>query len=256
MKGAFTMMRKIVGMVLVLLMAAASAGYAAEPQGWSFSIMPYAWLAGFQGSATVDGHTLNFNKSWSDISDYVDWGGSVLGNIQYDRFLFFVQEDYVKFQHLAPTVDGGVNHGSLQPDVLISETGVGYQVDGWMEGQTFDLEVGVRNFHLTNHLDVYNVGIFSDTRNVTDPILLIRPHLPLFPSSIKGLSFDGTFGAGAGGNSKFVYELSPTLKYKFTDNLFGTIGYRRLGWDYHGNNSNNKINISMAGMMVGIGVTF
>ena len=251
------MMRKIVGMVLVILMAAASGAYAADPEGWKFSIMPYMWLAGFQGSATVDGHTLNFDKSYSDISNEINWGGSVLGNVQYDRFLFFVQEDYVKFKHISPTVDGGVNHGSLQADVLISESGVGYQVNGWMEGQTFDLEVGVRNLHLTNHLDVYNVGIFSDTRNITDPMILIRPSIPLFPSSIKGLSFNGTFGAGAGGNSKFVYELSPTLRYQFTDHLFGTVGYRRLGWDYEqSSNSNNKVILSMSGIMIGIGVSF
>jgi len=250
------MMRKIVGMVLVILMAASGA-YAADPEGWKFSIMPYMWLAGFQGSATVDGHTLNFDKSYSDISNEINWGGSVLGNIQYDRFLFFVQEDYVDFKHISPTVDGGVNHGSLQADVLISESGVGYQVNGWMEGQTFDLEVGVRNLHLTNHLDVYNVGIFSDTRNITDPMILIRPTIPLFPSSIKGLSFNGTFGAGAGGNSKFVYELSPTLRYQFTDHLFGTVGYRRLGWDYEqSSNSNNKVILSMSGIMIGIGVSF
>jgi|GEM_PF-442583 len=256
MKGAIKMIRRIVGMVAVILMMAASAGYAAEPQGWSFSVMPYAWLAGFQGSMTVAGHTINFDKSWSDISEYVDQGGSVLGNVQYNRFLFFVQEDYVKFQHLSPTVDGGANRGSTQPIVLVSEAGVGYKVDGWMEGQTFDLEVGVRNFHLTNHLDVYNVGIFSNTRNVTDGMFWLRPHVPLFPSDIKGLSLVGGFGIGAG-NSKFDYELSPTLRYEFTDSIAGVFGYRRLGWDWNtSSNSNNKINVSMAGLMVGIDVTF
>ena len=251
------MMKRIVGMVAVVLMMAASVGHAEEPQGWKFSVMPYAWLAGAEGTVVVNGHTENFDKSFTDLFKAVDWAGSILANVQYDRYLFWVQEDYLKLSTSELDVDSEPKHGSLDSKVLISEAGVGYQVDGWMEGQTFDLDIGVRNLHMENDLTIYGVGTFSRTSNVNDPIFFLRPHVPLFPSEIKGLSFNGNFGAGGGGDSKFVYELSPMLKYEFTKNIFGEIGYRRVGWDfYQKNNSTNKVNISMAGMMFGIGVTF
>ncbi len=81
------MITRIVGMVAAMMRMAASAANAEEPKGWKFEVTPYAWLAGVEGDVTANGHTAEFKKSFSDLLDYVEWAGSLLGVARYNRYL-------------------------------------------------------------------------------------------------------------------------------------------------------------------------
>lgn len=245
---------RIVGVVAVVVMMAASAAKAEEPKGWKFEITPYAWLAGIEGDMTVNGHTAEFKKSFSDLFDYVDWGGSLLGVAQYNRYLAWVQADYFSLRTGKLDVDQQPQHGRLDSKLFLGEYAVGYQVDGWAEGQTIDLLVGGRTLRVENTLEVYGVGTFSKNKNVTDPIFVMRPSIPLFPSKITGLRFNSTLGIGGGVDSDLIWELQPQFQYQFTDHIAGRLGYRTVHYKF--SKDGNQLNIDLSGLIVGIGVLF
>lgn len=239
------------------MLVAGITSFAEDPQGWKFELTPYAWLAGIEGDATVNGNKVDFDKSFSDLFDAVELGGSILGVAQYDRYLIWGQFDYFDLSTDNLDVDKQPQRGSLDTKMLLSEVAVGYQVDGWAEGQTFDLLVGVRNMHIENDLNLNNGKSASRDNDITDPILVVRPSMPVLPSKIDGLRFNPTLAAGAGGDSDFVYELFPQLQYQISENVAARIGYRRVGYKFKGeNNSDNELNVKLAGMIVGVGITF
>ena len=251
------MKTRMVGMVAAALLLVGSGGYAAEPQGWKFELTPYAWMAGLEGDVTVNGQKTDFDKSFSDLFKAVELGGSLLGVAQYDRFLLWGQVDYFSLSTDELDVEDQPQGGKLDLKTLLGEVAVGYQIDGWMEGQTFDLLVGARILHMENDLEVYGQGSKSKDTDVVDPILVVRPSMLVFPSKIQGLRFNPTLAIGGGGDSDLVYELFPQLQYQITDNIAARLGYRTVGYKFKGEkNEDNELNLRMAGLTVGLGVTF
>lgn len=249
------MKTRIVGVAAALLVSV-SGGFAAEPEGWKFEVTPYAWLAGLEGDITVRGHKVDFDKSASDMLDYVEVAGSLLTVVQYDRYLFWGQVDYFELSTDELDIDDQPKHGKLDTTMVLAEVAAGYQVDGWMEGQTFDLLVGARLLHTENDLTIYNVGEASKDDDVWNPIVMVRPSIPLFPSKIEGLRFNPTLGiGGGGGNTTLTYELAPQLQYAFNDNIAARVGYRRVGYQMNGK-GDNELNFDLAGLFVGLGVMF
>lgn len=239
------------------LLATASGGYAAAPQGLQVEVTPYVWFAGLEGDITVNGQTADFEKSAGDLFDALDVGGSLLGIVQYNRFLVWGQTDYFSLSTDQLAVEDRPAGASLDSKMFLNELAVGYQVDGWMEGQTFDLLVGARFLRMENDLDVSGVGTRSRTTDLVDPILVVRPSLPLFPSKVKGLRFNPTLAIGGGGDSDLVYELQPQIQYEVSDRIAVRFGYRRVAYKFKGdNNEDNELNIALAGLIAGVGIKF
>ena len=85
-------------------------------------------------------------------------------------------------------------------------------------------------------------------------MVYVLPSLPLFPSKIEGLRFNPVLGIGAG-DSDLAYELWPQVQYQMTDSIAARLGYRRVGYKFEDDND-NELNIAMAGLTLGVGVTF
>jgi hypothetical protein len=253
------MKKWIVAVVCVgAALATAMSVNAAEPEGLQVEITPYAWLAGLEGDVTVNGNKTEFDKSFSDIIDYVGFAGSLLGVVQYDRYLVWGQVDYFTISTDNVDAEDQPKHATFDSKMFLGELAAGYQVDGWMEGQTFDFLVGVRVLNMDNQLSVKNGGpTFENSRTLTDPILVMRPSIPVWPSKISGLCFNPTLAIGGGGDSELVYELQPQFQYQVTDSVSARVGYRRVGYKIKGShNDDNEMNFAMAGLIVGVGVTF
>jgi hypothetical protein len=241
------------------LLLAGTTGFAAEPQGWKFELMPYAWLAGLSGDVTINGEKTEFDKSASDLLKAVELGGSLFGTVQYNRFVVWGQVDYFSLSTDELDVEDQPQGGKLESKMLIGEVAAGYQIDGWSEGQTFDIMLGVRALNMKTDLTVYAQGnaTMSNEQTVVDPMLVVRPSLPVFPSLIKDLRFNPTLAIGGGGDSDLVYELFPELQYNITETLSARLGYRTVGYKFKGtHNEDNEKNIKLAGLVAGIGVTF
>ena len=243
-----------------LVLASGLAASAAEPQGWKFELTPYAWAAGLEGDITVNGHKTDFDKSFSDLIEGVDMAASLLGVVQYNRFLFWGQADYFSMSTDNLAVEDRPEGGKLDSKMLLNELAVGYQFDGFMEGMTIDVLAGVRTLTMDNELTIYDKG----TRETEDPaedsrvdgILVLRPCIPILPSKIDGLRFNPTLAIGAG-DSDLVYELFPQIQYQITDHVAARLGYRTVGYKLKGDkNEDNELNVNLAGLIVGVGVTF
>lgn len=243
-----------------LVLASGLAAAAAEPQGWKFEFSPYGWAAGLEGDVTVNGHKVDFEKSFSDLIEGVDMAASILGVVQYNRFLFWGQADYFSMSTDNLDVEDQPEGGKLESEMALGEMAVGYQFDGFMEGMTIDVLAGVRTLTMDNELTIYGVG----TRETEDPVqdsrvdglLVLRPNIPILPSKIDGLVFNPTLAIGAG-DSELVYELFPQIQYQITEHVAARLGYRTVGYKIEGeHNDENEANVRMAGLLVGIGVTF
>lgn len=225
--------------------------------GWKGELTPYAWLAGLEGDITVKGRNVEFEKDFSDIIDMVELGGSLLGVAQYDRFLVWGQVDYFSMSTSELDVDDQPKAGSLDSKMLLGEMAVGYQVDGWLEGQTFDLLVGARILQVENELNLNSGASAEKDVDAVDPIFVVRPSIRVFPSKIDGLRFNPTMAVGGGGDSELVYEMQPQLQYQITENCAARIGYRRVGYKVEGDkNKDNELDFSLSGLIVGAGFTF
>jgi hypothetical protein len=244
----------MIAMVAMLVMMAAAGGHAAEPQGWKAEITPYAWLAGMSGDMKLHGHQVEFDKSFSDLFDAVEMAGGLLGTVQYNRFLIWGQTDYFSLNTDEMDVDQQPKAGKLETKMFLNELAFGYQFDGFYAGQTFDVLLGYRALRLESDVTVYKTGrSYSNRETFYDPMIVLRPSFPLFPSKIKGLRFNPTLAIGGGGDSHLVYELQPQLQYDITKNISARLGYRVVGYKFKGD---NELNVELAGLIVGVGVMF
>ncbi|MGD9782935.1 MAG: hypothetical protein AB7V14_12430 [Kiritimatiellia bacterium] len=251
----------VVTLVAALLAASGTAALAADPQGWKIETTPYLWAAGLEGDVTVNGTEVEFDRSFSDIFESVDMAGSILGVVQYNRFLFWGQADYYSMSTDNLDVEDQPEGGKLDVQMMLGELAVGYQIDGWAEGQTFDILVGVRSLTFDNELTVYESGAVYETEDPgqdsrVDGIIVVRPSIPILPSKIDGLRFNPTLAIG-GGDSDLVYELFPQIQYQITEHVAARLGYRTVGYKLKGDkNEDNELNVNLAGLIFGVGVTF
>lgn len=243
-------------LAVAVLLAAGVAGIAAEPEGWNFEITPYVWYAGLEGDVTINGTETEFEKDASDLLDAVEVGGSVRLGAEYNRFLAGAQVDYFSLSTDELDVEDQPQGGSLDSKMLLTEGAVGYRVDGWAEGQSFGLMLGVRNLHIENDLSVEGQDDLSRDNDVTDAMFYVLPSLPVLPSMIEGLRFNPVLGIGAG-DSDLAFELFPQFQYQITETVAARLGYRTVGWKFKGDdNEDNELNVRLAGLIAGIGVTF
>ena len=239
-----------------LVLAAGMAASAAEPEGWKFELTPYLWAAGLEGDVTINGHEADFEKEFSDLFDMLDIGGSLLGVVQYNRFIALGEVDYFSLSTDNLDVEDQPPGRTLDSKLLIGEAAVGYEFDGFMEGMKMGLLAGARMTSMDVDLELDDGRTASKDNDLVDAILVLRTHIPLFPSKIDGLAFNPTLAIGAG-DSDLVYELFPQLQYQVTDHMMARLGYRTVGYKFKGeHNDDNELNINLAGLTVGLGVTF
>ena len=243
-------------MFMAALLAAAGSGNAQTTKGWSFEVTPYAWLAGMEGDLTVRDQKVDFEKDASELLDAAELGGSLRIGAAHDRFVIGALVDYFSLSTDELDVEDQPQGGKLESDLLIVEGMVGYRVDGWSEGQSFVFGVGARSLNIDSDLTVYDKGTTSKETEVTDGMLYVLPSMPVFPSKIKGLRFNPVLAIGAG-DSDLAYEMFPQFQYQITDTVAARLGYRTVGWKFKGeDNEDNELNVRLAGLIAGIGLTF
>ncbi|HAL92516.1 MAG TPA: hypothetical protein DCM68_05765 [Verrucomicrobia bacterium] len=244
----------ITAIVAGLVLATGSAASAAEPEGWQFELTPYLWAAGLEGDATINGHEAEFEKEFSDLFDMLDIGGSLLGVAQYNRFLVWGQVDYFSLSTDKLDVEDQPPGHTLDSKLLLGEAAVGYQFDGFMEGMKIDVLIGARMTSMELDLELDDGETTSKDNDLADPIIVLRPSIPIFPSKIDGLWFNPTLAIGGGGDADLVYELFPQFQYQITDHMAARLGYRTVGYKFE--EGDNELNINLAGLIVGVGLTF
>jgi len=246
----------LIAVMLVTALSVAFVAFAEEPTGWRVEIIPCVWITGIEGTVTVDGQEVEFEKSAGDLFDYVEFAAGLSAGAQYNRWVLRAQLDGFSLDTDNVDVEDRPEAGRLQSDVFLTEVAAGYQIGGWKEGQTFDLLVGLRALHVQNDLEEYGVGSFSKDSTLVDPLVGIRGSVPILPSKIRGLRFVGLAAIGGGGDSQLIYELQPQLEYQITDVFAARAGYRRVGWQLDIEDSDDEFDFSLAGLIFGVAISF
>lgn len=217
--------------------------------GWAFEFTPYLWAAGIDGDVTVRGRTANVDMDFNDLVDDVDIGGSFLGVVRKNRFVMWAQFDYVGLE--SDDLGDVPSDAKLETNMLLLEAAGGYQFHGPFKGSTIDAMVGFRYGSFENKLTIQGAKA-KRTQELVDPMLVVRPRIPLYHDWIV---FSPTLAVGGGGDSEFIYELQPQLQFQFTENLAARVGYRRLHYKFEGKRD-NEFDADLQGFIVGLGVKF
>jgi hypothetical protein len=241
--------RVLASAVAVTLMASAAALPAqAADKEWKFEITPLLWFAGIKGDAVVAGQPpVKVDVSFKDVVDQLDFAGAFVAAGQYGHFVYFTQVDYMD---LGSKV-GPSGNGTIDTKQWIVTGGVGYQFNGWKEGQTFDVLLGMRHFSLDNHLVLGPVNV-SGKKVLNDPVVIVRPSFPLS----ERWTFNSTLSYGFSGDSKTTYELQPQILFQMSERKVLRFGYRKLHYETETSTIGNAFDLNFQGPFVGFGWTF
>lgn len=222
-----------------------------EASGWTFTVEPYMWLAGIDGTvAALGGPPVDIDASISDVLSALDIGLMGVGQARNGRFSIAGDAFWVKLgdeggtprQVLADKYDLTINNLML--------TGVaGYSLI-YQDGVNFDLVGGARLWSIENDLTLKGglVGkaSFDQTETWIDPVVGFKGSAELGSNFfVTGWALAGGFGV----SSKFMWDVQGSIGYQFNDWSSATLGFRALGVDYE--NGGFEYDVMQAGPMMG-----
>jgi hypothetical protein len=222
--------------------------------GWTFRAIPYGWLLGLYGNATVKGRTVGVNLSFDKILEKsIGSGGTLLalmGDFEARNGPFGIYADLVwakigsagdsiHVRHFAPEITGaiGTSHDATV-QMGIAEAGGMYEIAHFVmphgDGQgipvAFDLIAGARywyqkadvSFNLAAGLNIADLIIGSrglaiaksGNVNWTDPLFGARARLNIAPG--QNLFVRGDVG-GFGVGSKYSWQAIGGYSFDFAE---------------------------------------
>jgi hypothetical protein len=259
----------LVGLVVVLAWVfPAAAQEKPADNKWEFHIIPYLWMTGIKGDATVKGIEGDVDVTFGDIWDNLDFAGQVHMEVRKGRWGFFLDPTYLKLssdEHVDRPIVGRIEADFTVTNWLVEFGGL-YQLAKWPlgadEGTALFLDAlgGGRYWYLKNELDldVPLVGLgrkFKESEDWIDPFVGLRLRTELTKKLSLVLRGDvGGFGVG----SDFTWNASAILGYHFSQTVSAWLGYRVLGVDYESGSGSSKFkyDVTMSGPMVGLGFSF
>lgn len=250
-------MKKRSLLVGALALGIAAASHASTQEGWKFEVAPYIWGVGVDADVTAGNREAEVDNSGFDN---VDATISALGVISYNRWVFYLDYDYISLSDDGNTrrAFGSVPAGgkvTVDTDVNIGTAGIGYRFDTFGENSWVDVLIGARTASFDTEIE--GGGLSADgSKDVTDPMLLLRPSFRIS----ENWRFTGLFGIGGGGDSESTYQLMPQFQYSFSDLVSLRFGYKNIYYDIEdgneGTSSYRAFDGNFAGPFIGIGFTW
>jgi hypothetical protein len=226
-------------------------------EGWEFSVTPYLWLAGLNGTIrigqvipaqNVDAH---FSNIWRDL----DWGLMGTFEARKDRWAIIVDGLYVSVSSTSePILGGRLGTARLQLNNGILQAAGAYRILA-SDVTPVDLLAGLRYTNLNAELTFSPSPVFPGGVNRStgvdwvDGLIGVRAFYRFTDRwSLMGYADVGTGGA------KYSWQLIASVSWDASKNASVTAGYRVLAQDY--NTSSFYYNIRMAGPFAGVRIKF
>lgn len=241
-------MRRTLLAILIGLVFHSEQPRAEEPKGWQLEVTPYLWMAGIDGDVTVGDQTVGVDVGFDDLVDALDFGGSLLTVVQYNRWVLFGQVDFFALD--SDGLDNAPSAGKLETDALFATVAFGHQFQTFGPDSSIDVLGGVRYFGMDNTLTIYEVGSADANQDWVDGIVMLRPSFRF----LRWFRFNPTLAIGTG-DSDLTYEMQPQFQIDFTKHTAARIGYRRLYYKADGDRG-NSFDGTIGGMIAGLGMTF
>jgi hypothetical protein len=229
--------------------------------GWHFGFTPTVWMAGLDGSLTINGKPstgLGIKQSFGDLLKILDM--AAMGTLEARKGRWGAAFDALYFK-LADegTVTGPFGFVSITATSDITEQiyslAATYRVK---EGSSpADVVAGARYTSIQTDMTIFasdpDVGAggksFSEKKSWTDPYVGIRIQQEVTPRfSLMGYADVGGFGAG----SELALQGVVGANYAFNRTLHGKLGYRYMSVDYR--ETDFTYDMANAGLYVGLGI--
>lgn len=242
----------ILGLAIAGLAMQAGMPAAADDSQWCCRITPYYWAVGIDGEIEGrNGVNYDFENDFADVSDNIDFNGSLMLEFNKGHWATYGQVDYLKVNNDdADQISfGGQTYSpDIQTDTLLASAATGYR---WMvsEKSHVDLLIGARIAKLDVKAETRNFEAEGDS-DLVDGIFMMRPRLAMG----KNWAFSPTWAIGAG-DSDLTYEIAPEFVYtNHCCNLEVRFGYRAVSYEYEENDV--ELDFSYSGPMIGLGMAF
>jgi hypothetical protein len=224
------------------------------PSGWTFRVIPYAWLSGLYGSSTVKGRTVGVNLPFDKLLEKTVGKGNfpvaLMGDVEarYGPFGIYsdlvwtkadVSGDRVHVRRFAPEITGAVGTAhDVTIRMGIAEAGAMYEITRFTMPHAdspgipvaIDLIAGARywyqqaniSFNLAAGLNIADLVIGSrglaiaksGTVDWVDPLLGARARLMIAPG--QNLFVRGDVG-GFGVGSKYSWQVIGGYSFDFAE---------------------------------------
>jgi hypothetical protein len=241
-------------------------------EGWRFSLAPYFWYVGIDGTVEAGGHSADVNVDFSDIWDALDIGVLTAAEARNGRFSVATNLIYLKGSTSAENPVGPLLPGGTQPgdfSVRSTDQAIIWELRPFWEVVSLpllddehrialDLGPGVRFFWIDSHLDVklrpgVPVGPFQqrfDSRtNWADWLGVARVRTRLIDD--LSLVVSGDYGGfDIGSSSHKTWSITAFANYRLSEHIELTGGWRKLSID-HG-----PVDLDLEGPLLGLSFDF
>lgn len=231
---------------------------------WSFTISPYAWLAG--NATDVGGEKLR--QSFNDLSSLTNFGFQMESAVRYKRFTAKLDWTYA---HLGTginndylNVDGHVYQWIVDPKlgyiiydkINFDETNV---IAGWSLEANIGAKYWVNDIRVDYSIPVFDKfpieGEFGEKQDWWDLMLGIKTRFILSKSVMLTVAGD-IGGFGIANSSKFAWDLTYANTFKVSDLVLVTAGYRTFRYYRIDGTGNDEVKTKVHAYGPFIGVSF
>jgi hypothetical protein len=206
---------------------------AAADDGWHFDLTPYLWFPGISGTVGALGRNTGVHLDPGQLISHFHLGVLVNAEARKGRLILPLDFMWIKLQdnHSTPFIPG-VSSAQVQVTESILTPEIGYRIVD-QEKVKVDALIGLRYWHLGEHLDFLPSGLFnnlSPTQNWVDGVAGGKIAFLLSPKVSVTVA-----GDAGGGGADLDYQAVGVLGLKVSRICVLDLGYRYLYVNYHDN---------------------
>ncbi len=228
---------------------------------WSFEIVPYLWLAGYDGTIGIPDVPSRLSAAPRASSDstepftsHISAAAMLTARVRYRDFGLLLDGAWVQVKTEGQSDLPLYSSTDMKSDIAYGTAALSYRLPPVAKLQT-DVFAGARVWYISNELtfEPGSAQSFSSSASRTwaDPIIGANLRYDLTRHWFGTLWGDvGGFGAG----SDISWSVFGGVGYRFTDWFSATLGYRFLHVDY--DKDNFLMNVNVQGFLLGLAFRF
>jgi hypothetical protein len=235
-----------------------------QRKNWSFSISPYAWLA---GNATDVGGT-KLRQSFNDLSSLTNFGFQMVNSVRYKRFIASLDWTYAHLGSDANQeylkIDAHVYQWIVDPKLgYIVYNKIDYDEENVIAGWSLEANIGAKYWVNDIQLD-YTIPIFEnfpiegsigEKQDWWDLMLGVKTKFILSKSVLLSVAAD-VGGFGINNSSNFAWDFSYINTFKVSDLILVSAGYRSFRYNRIDGTGDDELKTKVHAYGPFIGVSF
>ncbi len=252
------MRRVIIAIALILLVLTATSVHARGELGKRLTL--YSWFTAFKGTMILPDSSYDFDASFGDIADYMNFPIAFNGEYWRGRWGGYLDINYIGLEEESITDDQTQVTVVKTVDLMYIDFGAGYQLGPYQLGSDpqgallgIDILLGGRYVWLQDVVDYRAVDKFKGSSNWVDPVLGAR--LRLYPARTWVLTLKSDVATGS---SDLMWNFIASANWEFADHWWLNLAYRGLGIDYKPSGSGDEVGLdaTIHGPVLGLSIAW